>query len=107
VAGRSVQRAIDYIHAHLDADLGLLDLAGVACMSPYHFSRAFKVSTGLSPHQYVLRLRVEAAKQLLIAGELSLSEVAFQVGFCDQSHLARHFKRRYGVPPGIFSEQLG
>jgi len=105
MAPKALRRALDHIHAHLDCDLSLADIAGVACLSPYHFSRAFKTSTGLSPHQYVLRARVEAAKQLLTAGDLSLSEIAFRVGFFDQSHLTRHFKRRYGVPPSTFVER--
>jgi AraC family transcriptional regulator len=105
VGRQALQRAIDYIHAHLSADLSLIDIAGAAFLSPYHFSRVFKNSVGLSPHQYVLRARVEAAKDLLIAGQNSLGEIASRVGFSDQSHLTRHFKRRYGVPPGAFAKQ--
>jgi AraC family transcriptional regulator len=68
-------------------------------LSPYHFSRQFKRSTGLSPHQYVVRKRVERAKELLINTDLTLYEVAISVGFVDQSHLAKHTKRLLGVSP--------
>jgi AraC-like DNA-binding protein len=87
MARQPLRRAVDYIHARVGANLSLADIANVACMRPYHFSRAFKTSTGLSLHQYVLRARVEKARELLIAGVQSLSEIAFQVAFCDQSYL--------------------
>jgi AraC family transcriptional regulator len=102
MARPAFRRTIEYIHAHLSSELTLAGMARVACLSPYHFSRAFRKSTGISPHQYVLRTRVEKAKHLLRASDLSLSEIAFRVGFFDQSHLARHFKRRYGVSPRTF-----
>jgi AraC family transcriptional regulator len=104
MARQGLRRALDYVHAHLANYLTLAEIARNACMSPYHFSRAFKSSTGLSPHQFVLRARVGAAKELLIAGDLFLSEIASRVGFYDRSHLARHFKRRYGVPPSMFAK---
>jgi AraC family transcriptional regulator len=102
MARPAFQRTIEYIHAHLSSELTLASMARVACLSPYHFSRTFRKSTGISPHQYVLRTRVEMAKHLLRASDLSLSEIGFRVGFFDQSHLARHFKRRYGVSPRTF-----
>ena len=68
-------------------------------MSPYHFTRLFKESTGQSPHQYVVEARVRKAKELLTTGKFTISEVAHHVGFADQSHLTRHFKRVFGLPP--------
>ena len=68
-------------------------------MSPYHFMRLFKKSTGKSPHQYVIEARVRKAKDLLATGKLSVCEAAYRVGFVDQSHLTRHFKRIFGLPP--------
>jgi AraC family transcriptional regulator len=71
--------------------------------NPYHFARQFKASTGLPPHQYVIARRVERARELLQGGgELSLAEVAADVGFADQSQLSHHFKRLVGVTPGRF-----
>jgi AraC family transcriptional regulator len=99
---RKLQAVVEYVHEHLDANLKLDDLACVAHLSPYHFARLFKNSTGLSPHQYVIAQRVERAKELLRNGELPLADVAAVVGFWDQGHFTRHFKRLVGVTPGRF-----
>jgi AraC family transcriptional regulator len=99
-------RAIEFIHAHLAEDVSLVSLAGAAGLSPFHFARLFKRSTGLSPHQYLLRCRVESARGLLMRSKASIAEVAVEVGFCDQSHLAAHFKRVYGVSPKAFLQQV-
>jgi AraC family transcriptional regulator len=96
---RTLRTVVDYVGDNLVHDLTLDELAGVVHMSPYHFSRRFKRSTGLSPHQYVVRKRVERAKELLTNTELTLFEVAISVGFADQSHLAKHTKRLLGVSP--------
>lgn len=93
-----LQPVIDYIHAHLEQELSLTELAIVASMSPHYFAQRFKQSTGLSPHQFVIRCRVERAKQLLQQGR-SIAETALLVGFVDQSHLNRHFKRWLGITP--------
>jgi AraC family transcriptional regulator len=98
----------DYIEGHLDASPTLGQLAAVARLSPYHFARQFKAATGLPPYQYVIRRRVERAKQLLHAEpSLSLAEVAADAGFSDQSQLCRHFKRLVGVTPGWFRTPAG
>ncbi len=94
-----LQQVIDYINQHLDQNLTLQAIATTVQLSPYHFSRLFKQSTGLAPHQYVIQCRVERAKQLLVQGELTIAEVAYRVGFANQSHLNRHFKRLLGVTP--------
>ncbi|MBD1838496.1 helix-turn-helix transcriptional regulator [Coleofasciculus sp. FACHB-64] len=94
-----LRQVIDYINGHLDRDLGLAELAKIVQMSPHYFTRLFKQSTGLTPHQYVIRRRVERAKELLLNGELSIAEVAYSVGFANQSHLNRHLKRLLGVTP--------
>ncbi|MEA5450594.1 AraC family transcriptional regulator [Leptolyngbya sp. CCNP1308] len=92
----------DYINDYLERELSLKELAAIAQMSQYHFCRAFKQMTGASPHQYLIRQRVERAKQLLQKGEMSLSTVAIACGFTHQSHLHRHFKRLTGTTPKKF-----
>lgn len=100
---RPVLEAVEeYIQAHLHQNFALADLAAVAHLSEFHFARLFKQTTGLPPHQYVIHQRIERAKRLIIAGRLSLAQVAAEVGFSDQSQLTRHFKRLVGVTPKQF-----
>jgi AraC family transcriptional regulator len=100
---RKLRAVVEYIHEHLDAELSLEDLAAVAHLSPYHFARLFKHSTGLPPHQYVIARRVERAKELLRGRRRpQLADVATEVGFSHQSHFTRHFKRLVGITPRQF-----
>ena len=94
-----LQQALEYVHAHLDRDLSLAEIAGVVNISPTYFANLFKGATGISPHQYVVQQRVEWAKFLLLKTNLSIADIALQVGFSNQSHLTRHFKRLIGVTP--------
>jgi len=105
LAAIPLRRVLDYIQMHLAEDLTLGQIAHVAHLSPSHFTRQFKQSMGQSVYQYVLDQRLEAAKRLLVAGQLSIGEIALQVGFHDQSHLHRHFKRRYRITPGTLLAQ--
>lgn len=99
---RTLRQVVDYIHEHLERDLTLATLAAIACMSPSYFSSLFKQSTGLSPHQYVIRCRIERAQQLLKQGKLSIAEIAYSLGFTHQSHFSHHFKRLVGSSPKAF-----
>jgi AraC family transcriptional regulator len=92
-------RAVEYIQDQLGTDLTVSGIAQAVYMSPYHFTRLFKKSTGQSPYEYVVEARVRKAKELLTTGKFTISEVAIHVGFADQSHLTRHFKRVFGLPP--------
>jgi AraC family transcriptional regulator len=101
---RHALRAVEeYIHAHLDQNIALAELADVAQLSEFHFARLFKQTTGLSPHQFVIHQRIERAKRLIAAERLSLAQIAIDVGFSDQSQLNRHFKRLVGVTPRRFA----
>lgn len=97
----AVSRAIEFIQANYAEGIGLKDIAAAAHVSPYHLSRLFKRAIGYAPYQYLIRARVTGARNLLSGGRRrSLAEVAAAVGFVDQSHLTRHFKRAFGVTPG-------
>jgi AraC family transcriptional regulator len=101
VAPRSVIQAMKYIHQNYPGDVSLADIAKAAHLSAYHLTRVFKKAAGVSPHQYLIQVRVNSARSLLTAGagDRSLAEIAAAVGFADQSHLTRHFKRMLGITP--------
>ncbi len=94
-----LRRVTDYICEHLGDDLKVIELAAIAQVSPYYFIRLFRKSIGQTPHQYILQQRIEKAKYLLQHQQISVSEIAAMVGFCDQSHLTKYFRRIVGVTP--------
>ncbi len=101
---RRLQRVLDCIEASFHLDLRFEDLAAEACLSPYHFSRLFRETTGLSPHRYVIGRRVEAARQELARGHLSLAEIALAFGFGSQANFTRVFRKATGLAPGQYRE---
>lgn len=102
---RQVQRVKEFVRAHLCRDLSLDSLAQQTGFSPYHFARLFRRATGESPHQFVLRQRIEEAQRLLEQARMPLAEVAIATGFAHQSHLTRHFKRQFGVTPSAYRRE--
>jgi len=100
-----LQRVLEYIQAHLDQELSLAALASIAQMSPYYFSRLFKQSTGLSPHQYLLRQRIERAKELLAGPRCRIAEVSDALGFQHQSHFTTTFHRWVGTTPRQYRQE--
>jgi AraC-like DNA-binding protein len=102
----ALRRIREYIEAHLNDSIELAELSAIAGMSVFHFARQFKQTTGITPHHYLVRRRIERVKELLAGTELSLSEIAFATGFADQSHLARHFRQIAGVTPRYFRWSL-
>ena len=101
-----LRHVVQYIDANLQAAISLVDLAKVAQMSVYHFVRLFKQSTGLSPHQYILKKRIEHAKSLLQDFGLPIAEVALRSGFGSQSSFTRAFQRLTYFTPRIYRNRI-
>ena len=96
---RRLQRVTDFIDTHLSEDLTIAILAREACLSPFHFARAFKAATGTAPHRYLTDRRIDHARTLIAGGRLPLAEIADMCGFSSQAHLTRWFKRIVGTTP--------
>lgn len=88
-----------HVTEHLNEDLSVIELASLVGLSARQFSAFFRRAFGVSPHQYVIAQRVAEAARLLDAGESSVTEIAFRVGFCSQTHLSTAFRRVYGTTP--------
>ena len=104
LSGYRLRRVIEYIDANLDDDISLADLAAVAELSQFHFSRAFRKSTGKTPQQFVMHRRVERAKQLLERPDLPLIEVSLRSGFKNQSHFTTLFRKYTNLTPKLWRE---
>jgi len=100
-----VKRACERLDANLGGTLALQQIAAEFDLSVSHFSRAFRISTGLPPHQWLLRQRVKAAQQLMTVRDLPLSEIAISVGFANQSHFTKVFSAQVGVSPAIWRRE--
>jgi AraC family transcriptional regulator len=100
--GWKMQHLIEFVEENLDGDLSLTRMAAEAAVSPVHLPQAFKAAIGQSPHQYVLRRRIESAKELLRTSDVPIAEVALSTGFSSQSHLSNWFKRVVGVSPATY-----
>ena len=99
---RRLQRAVEHVEASLSETITLGDMAAVACLSPFHFNRAFGAATGLSPHRYVTARRVERARAMLADPAIPLAQVAYACGFASQSHFGQVFKAHTGATPGAW-----
>jgi AraC family transcriptional regulator len=99
-----LQRVLDYIEAHMGS-LSLSNLAAVACLSPFHFSRSFKRSMGVGPLRYVMGRRIERARRLILHSDMSLTDIAAAVGFDSQASFTSRFSRELGVSPGRLRRQ--
>jgi AraC family transcriptional regulator len=95
----TLDRANRYVGEHLKEKMFVSDLAKQAALSPDHFARRFKASTGLSPSQFVIHRRIEKVCELFETGEYNVTEAAREVGFHDPSHLSRCFKKIKGCSP--------
>jgi AraC family transcriptional regulator len=100
-----IHQVIEFINENLAQNLQVSDIAAAINLSVFHFTRLFKQSTGVTPHQYVIQQRVAKAEQLLKYSKLTIVEVAHEVGFSSQSHFHHHFKRLIGVTPKTLLQQ--
>jgi AraC-like DNA-binding protein len=108
LASWQVKRACEKLDSDLGGTISLQHIAAEFGLSVSHFSRAFRISTGLPPHQWLLRQRVKAAKQLMSVRDLPLSEIAISAGFANQSHFTKVFSAQVGVSPAAWRrEALG
>jgi AraC family transcriptional regulator len=100
--GNRLKRVLDYIAEYLETNISLSNLAAIAEMSPHYFSQLFKQSTGCSPHHYILRQRIERAKQQLRDPKCSIIDAGLEAGFQNPSHFARMFRKVEGTTPSRF-----
>jgi transcriptional regulator GlxA family with amidase domain len=105
LASWQVKRACEKLESDLGGKISLDQIAADFDLSVSHFSRAFRVSTGLPPHQWLLRQRVNTAKQLMSVRDLPLSEIAISAGFANQSHFTRVFSSVVGVSPAAWRRE--
>jgi AraC family transcriptional regulator len=103
--GGRLRRVLAYIEEHLAEDITVTDLANVACLSIFHFTRAFAAATGVPPHRYVSQRRLESAKAMIATGS-PLSEIAFNCQFSSQSSFTRAFRRATGMTPAEYRRTL-
>ena len=106
LSGRRLRRVMAFIEENYESDLSLAELAQVGGISTFHFAREFKRATGTTPHQYLIKFRVERAKSLLAESEMPLVEVSSRAGFSHQSHFTRLFRRLTGTTPRAFRHRF-
>lgn len=106
LSDRQILQVTDYINHHLSDSLKIEDLATHLGISKFNFSRLFKKSIGISPHQYVMQQRIERAKQLLIKADFSISNIALKCGFNSHAHLGKYFRTSTGMTPKAYRQTL-
>lgn len=102
----TIARVMTYLNDNLARDATLSELAAIAGLSPAHFCRSFRKTTGKPPHQYLLQLRLKKAQELLTQTNLGVGEIAAAVGYDDPSYFARLFKKQIGITPNKFRSNL-
>ena len=104
LSGYKLRRVQEFINANLEEDLSLAEIAAVCDLSQYHFARAFRASTGLTPQQYLMQQRIERAKELLSKDNLPIVEISLQTGFKNQSHFTTLFRKYTKFTPKLWRE---
>jgi len=102
--GHKLRRVKEFIAANLEEDLSLAEISAVADLSQFHFARAFRKSTGMTPQQFLMRERIERAKELLSKDDLPLVEISLRTGFKNQSHFTSLFRKFTSLTPKVWRE---
>ena len=102
---QQVDKVDRYIDEHISSHISVEDLADLLHCSKFYFLREFKKLVGLTPYQYLMDKRLERAKTLLTTAQTNIASVGFALGFTDQAHFTRAFKKQFGVTPGQFQKQ--
>jgi transcriptional regulator GlxA family with amidase domain len=97
-----LRRAIRFVNDNLDSKLRWDEIAAAVGLDPFTFGRSFKLATGMTPHQYIIRCRLRRAMRMLAREDLSLADIALEVGCSCQSHLTTLFRKHLGTTPGAF-----
>lgn len=100
-----LQKTIDFMSGNLDRRIRLAELAEKANLSAFRFSHHFKTETGVSPGEYLRRLRMEMARHLLDTTRLSIKQIMASTGYGNRSHFVRHFKRSHGLAPSQYRKR--
>ena len=103
---RRLARVLDFIEANLEDQLTIDHLAQVACLSRFHFARAFKAATGQPPHRYISNRRLQRAKALLVDGDRPLADIALALSFSCQANFSRAFRGATGRTPGQYRREI-
>jgi AraC family transcriptional regulator len=103
----ALRSVMGYMHDHIDQHIALDELSSVARVSRFQFIRLFRASTGLTPMKYLESRRVEFARKLIRENNMSMAEIAVAVGFVDQSHFVKRFRRHAGSTPGQYAAEIG
>jgi AraC family transcriptional regulator len=103
---RRIRLAVELMHAQLDRELSLKEIAAASYLSPFHFARLFKKLTGASPHAYLATLRTKRAQLLLAETDLSVNEIGARVGYASASHFTKAFRQATGLTPRAFRQAL-
>lgn len=103
---RRIRRAVELMHANMDRELALDEIAAAAHLSPFHFARLFKKLAGATPHAYLASVRAAEAERLLAETDLSVTEISRRVGYASPSHFAKAFRGATGFTPRGFRAAL-
>jgi AraC family transcriptional regulator len=102
---RRLARVVDFVEAHIMDEFAVSDMARMACLSPAHFARQFKLTTGITPHQFVSERRLALAKTMLAEPNRAIADIAFAAGFSSQANFSRAFRGATGLTPGQYRAQ--